>query len=137
MNEISISHPFYTQIQCVHAQILPQYPFIMKTIRDARKPAENRKHCCGMTVHTEGLGYADLNDLLANPVDLEFTFELLSADAPDAYERQAWQLNDDEKLQNVLRLRRLGNEAYREQQLQQAEDHYASAIGMVEQLLLK
>lgn len=90
-----------------------------------------------MTVHTEGLGYNDLNDLLAQPVDLEFTFELLSAEAPDAYEREAWQLNDGEKLSNVERLRALGNEAYKQKRFEQAEQHYGLAIGMVEQLLLK
>lgn len=119
------------------SQLLPQYPFISKTIRDARKPREDRKHCCGMTVQTEGLGYADLNALMAQPGDLEFTFELLSAELPDEYERDAWQLNDDEKLADVVRLRERGNQAYKAGRTADAEQHYGKAIGMVEQLMLK
>lgn len=118
-------------------QLLPQYPFISKTIRDARKPREERKHCCGMTVQTEGLGYDDLNKLMAQPGDLEFTFELLSAELPDQYEREPWQMNDTEKLSDVRRLRQLGNEAYKAGRLAQAEQHYCKAIGMAEQLMLK
>lgn len=57
----------------VDKSLLPQYPFIAKTLRDARKPPEQRKHCCGMTIQNEGMGYKDLNELFNNPCDLEFT----------------------------------------------------------------
>lgn len=52
--------------------MVAQYPFIAKTLRDAGKPAEERKHCCGMTLQNEGIGYKDLDELFANPCDLEF-----------------------------------------------------------------
>lgn len=121
-------------------QLLPQYPFVMKAIRDARKPREDRHHCCGMTVQTEGLGYADLNALMSAPGDLEFTFELLSAEPPDAYEREAWQMNDAEKRADVERLRCAGNEAYRRggrADVAEAARLYAKAIGLIEQLQMK
>lgn len=56
----------------VDKSLVPQYPFISKTLRDARKPAGERKHCCGMTIQNEGIGYEDLNELFASPCDLEF-----------------------------------------------------------------
>lgn len=90
-----------------------------------------------MTVQTEGLGYGDLNELMSEPCDLEFTFELLSAELPDQYEREAWQLNDDEKLGTVVRLRAEGNAAYKAGDLAAAEADYCRAIGMLEQLMLK
>lgn len=51
---------------------MAQYPFISKTLRDIDKPKEERKHCCGMTIQNEGIGYKDLDDLFAKPCDLEF-----------------------------------------------------------------
>lgn len=56
----------------VDKSLVPQYPFISKTLRDARKPPEERKHCCGMTIQNEGIGYQDLNELFTKPCDLEF-----------------------------------------------------------------
>lgn len=53
-------------------QLVTQYPFIAKTLRDAFRPPEERKHCCGMTLQNEGIGYKDLDELFANPCDLEF-----------------------------------------------------------------
>lgn len=56
---------------------------------------------------------------------------------PDDYEKEAWQLNDEEKLSNVERLRNLGNIAYKNKDFETAESHYCKAVGMVEQLILK
>lgn len=56
----------------VDKSLVPQYPFISKTLRDARKPPQERKHCCGMTIQNEGIGYDDLNELFSSPCDLEF-----------------------------------------------------------------
>lgn len=53
-------------------QLVVQYPFVSKTLRDIGKPKEERKHCCGMTIQNEGIGYKDLDELFTNPCDLEF-----------------------------------------------------------------
>lgn len=134
---------------------MPQYPFISKTLRDSRKAPEDRKHCCGMTIQNEGMGYPDLNDLLNNPCDLEFTLgkfssllflhennfffflELLSAELPDEYEKESWQLNDAEKLKTVDRLKNKGNDMYKAKNYIMAEHNYRNALGMIEQLILK
>lgn len=54
-------------------QLVVQYPFVAKTLRDIEKPKQDRKHCCGMTIQNEGIGYKDLDELFAHPCDLEFT----------------------------------------------------------------
>lgn len=54
-------------------QLVIEYPFVSKTIRDAYKPkTERRTHHCAMTLQNEGVGYDDLNELWKNPCDLQF-----------------------------------------------------------------
>ena len=50
------------------------YPIVAKSLREIRtgKKLEDRKHCCGMTLQDQGLGYADLDEILKNPQPLEF-----------------------------------------------------------------
>lgn len=55
--------------------MVTSYPFIAKTLREVGTPASEKvnKHCCGVTLQNEGIGYPDLNDLIKNQQDLEFT----------------------------------------------------------------
>lgn len=53
-------------------QLVQQYPFVSKVIRDQTKAAGDRQHCCGMTLQNQGLGYPDLDDLLSSQSDLIF-----------------------------------------------------------------
>lgn len=121
----------------VDKSLVPQYPFIAKTIRDGHKAPEQRKHCCGMTLQNEGLGYKDLDDLFKNPCDLEFIIELFSIELPEDYERDSWQLNDDEKVCTVGELRERGNSKYKANNYVDAMKDYELALGMLEQLMLK
>lgn len=55
-------------------QLVTQYPFVSKTLRDAIKPYDQRQHhCCGAALQNDGVGYKDLNDILKNPTNLQFT----------------------------------------------------------------
>ncbi|KAG5668427.1 hypothetical protein PVAND_016367 [Polypedilum vanderplanki] len=121
----------------VDKSLVQQYPFISKTIRDAVKHPEERKHCCGMTLNTEGLGYSDLDELFKNPSDLIFTLEILSIELPEEYEKESWQLNEDEKLKAVEDYRLKGNEFFKNNQILEAEESYSKALGIVEQLMLR
>uniref|UniRef100_U5EJP9 Putative ah receptor-interacting protein n=1 Tax=Corethrella appendiculata TaxID=1370023 RepID=U5EJP9_9DIPT len=114
-----------------------QYPFVSKTIRDSMKQKEERRHCCGMTMQNEGIGYSDLDELFNNPCDLEFIIEILNIENPDQYEKESWQLNDEEKMHQIQDLKEKGNAYYKEKNIQAAQDCYATAIGMIEQLMLK
>lgn len=141
------------------SQLVAQYPFISKTLRDIEKPKEERKHCCGMTIQNEGIGYKDLDDLFTKPCDLEFIIgentsavhvqydfktkqslsfpELISVELPNEYEKESWQLSENEKFNTIKECRETGNELYRNGKIDEAEEKYRSALAIIEPLLLK
>lgn len=53
------------------------------------------------TLQNEGIGYDDLDELFRDQCDLIFTIENLSIELPEDYEKESWQLNEDEKLKTV------------------------------------
>nr|CAG4644124.1 EOG090X09NR [Lepidurus arcticus] len=118
--------------------VLP-YPIVSKTLRDAHRKVEHQnKHCCGfMSMQEGGLGYPDLEDLLKNPQDLEFTFELLSVVPPESYEKEAWQMDDTEKLDSLDSLKEKGNRFFAAKDYTKAREKYELALGLIEQLQLK
>ena len=63
--------------------------------------------------------------------------ELLSVDAPQTYEKEAWQMNESEKIKALPKLREDGNQRYQKKQFSEASKLYAQAIGIIEQLQLK
>lgn len=101
------------------------------------KEQQQHHHCCGMMLQNQGLGYKDLDSLLAKSSDLEFTLELLSVQLPEQYDKESWQMADDEKLQKVGDLRNEGNASYKKQEYAKAEECYRMAVGLIEQLMLK
>lgn len=118
--------------------MVSEYPFVSKTLRDQYKPKEERNHhCCGAMLQSEGVGYKDLNDLLKYPKKLEFIVELIKVESPEEYSKESWQLTEDEKLKMVPVLRERGNIAFKNKDYTVAVDHYATAIGYLEQLCLK
>ena len=83
------------------------------------------------------MGYDDLNELMKEPKALEFVMELLSHELPDSYDKESWQMNPEEKLDSVSKLRAEGNKLYVQNKLDGAADVYADAIGRLEQLILR
>ncbi|CAH1155775.1 unnamed protein product [Phaedon cochleariae] len=122
----------------IDKSLVVQYPFVSKTIRDIHRPKEERKtHCCAMTLQNEGIGYNDLNDLLKNPVDLEYIIELLKVEQPEEYEKDSWQMEEEERIDLIPQLREQGNLEYKKKNYDKAAELYAKAVGMLEQLMLK
>ncbi len=121
----------------VDKSLVQQYPFVAKTIRDAFKRPEERKHCCGMTLQNEGIGYSDLDELFKKPTDLIFTIEVLSIELPEQYEKESWQLSEDEKVKSVDEYRLKGNEYFKSKRIIEAEECYSKALGIIEQLMLR
>ncbi|XP_063241341.1 AH receptor-interacting protein [Bacillus rossius redtenbacheri] len=117
----------------VDKSLVGGYPFVSKTLREVGKPV---KHRCCAALQNEGVGHKDLNELLTSPCDLEFTFELIKVESPEEYERESWQMNEQEKLQDVPVLREEGNTLYRKGEYEAAAKKYAQAIGHLEQLML-
>nr|CAG4646413.1 EOG090X09NR [Macrothrix elegans] len=123
------------------------YPVIVKTIRDAYSKDKSKhhhdhaatSHCCGAMALANGpkLGYDDLNKLMENPSDLLFRIELLSVELPQSYKKEAWQMNEGEKIEAIPKLREEGNELYKNKKIEEATKVYAQAVGILEQLQLK
>jgi len=84
-----------------------------------------------------GVGYDDLNQLLKEPQDLEFIFEVLTIEEPEDYEKETWQLNPEEKNDKVPELKEEGNRLYREGHHGPAAERYAQALAILEQLMLR
>lgn len=55
---------------------------------------------------------------------------------PHEYEKESWQMTEEEKLNNIPAMREKGNTLFREQNHEKAEQVYAQAIGLLEQLML-
>jgi len=129
----------------VHRRYTCEYPTVAKTLRETfghlGKKAEkvHKGHMCGMmAMQMEGgLGYDDLNDLMKDPQPLEFIIELLTVENPDEYKKESWQMDADEKLTSVPKLKEEGNKLYSAKQFKEAADKYADALGRLEQLMLR
>lgn len=63
--------------------------------------------------------------------------ELISVEQPEDYQKESWQMDEQEKLDIVPKLREKGNEDFRQKKFKEASAHYAKAIGILEQLMLK
>lgn len=63
--------------------------------------------------------------------------ELVKVEQPDEYKKESWQMDEDEKLGTIPKLKEQGNREFKEKRYKEAADAYAQAIGMLEQLMLK
>ncbi|XP_046966339.1 aryl-hydrocarbon-interacting protein-like 1 [Vanessa cardui] len=120
----------------VKKELVYSYPFVSKTLRELGQE-QRRKHTCTMTLHTEGIGYPDLDDLINSPCDLEFIIEVLKVERSNEYEKELWQLSSEERLQLVPELKEKGNKLYGQKLYDQAEDAYRQAISICEQLMIR
>ncbi|XP_053987439.1 aryl-hydrocarbon-interacting protein-like 1 [Hylaeus anthracinus] len=122
----------------VHKSLVTSYPFVSKTLREVGKPHSEKRahHCCGVTLQNEGIGYDDLNELIRCPQDLEFTIELVQVILPEEYEKESWQMTEDEKLKSIPDIREKGNMLFKEKNYEGACNVYAKGIGILEQLML-
>ncbi|XP_070572091.1 AH receptor-interacting protein-like [Ptychodera flava] len=123
----------------VDASLLGSYPHVAKSLRDfSRGQTEEKKHCCGIAqFQTAGLGYEDLNELMKNPQPLDFIFEILQVELPGEYKKEAWAMDEREKLEAVPKLREEGNSLYKQKEYREASEKYAEALGCLEQLCLR
>lgn len=132
----------------VEKSLLGSYPWVSKMVRmafskDPKKKEHGHRegpggHCCGMMgLNNEGMGYADLDDLVKNPQNLRFIFELLEVIKVGEYKKETWEMNDDEKLSSLPKLREEGNALYNGNKYVEASRKYAEALGRLEQLSVK
>ncbi|XP_012527293.1 AH receptor-interacting protein [Monomorium pharaonis] len=137
--EVILQKMALNEVACfkVHKSLVTTYPFVSKTLREADKPQmQKRNHCCGVTLQNEGIGYPDLDELIKCPQDLEFTIELIKVVLPDEYEKESWQMTENEKLESIPHMKEKGNVLFKEKKYDDASEIYAKAIGILEQLML-
>lgn len=63
--------------------------------------------------------------------------ELVKVEQPEEYEKESWQLSEEEMRFTVPMLREEGNQVFKSKDYARASKIYAKAIGMLEQLMLK
>ncbi|GIY11477.1 AH receptor-interacting protein [Caerostris extrusa] len=118
--------------------LVDAYPLVSKSYREfAGLPQGKKGHCCGMMAFTEGVGHQDLDFLVRDPKDLQFTIELLKVEQPGEYKKEAWTMNPEEKRQTIPLLKEAGNQLYKNQQYEEASKKYAEALGLIEHLIMR
>ncbi|KAG6444527.1 AH receptor-interacting protein [Manduca sexta] len=121
----------------VKKELLYSYPYVSKTLREMGRQQLRAQHSCTMTLHTEGIGHRDLDELIARPCDLEFIIEVLKVEGSDEYEKELWQLNIKERLELIPKLREKGNKQYGEKDYIGAEEAYSQAVAICDQLMIR
>lgn len=133
----------------VAKEIIGNYPIAAKQLREYYKKTcntkqcghdhanEPRQHCCGFNLIEHGLGYPDLDNLLKNPKELDFIFELVKVEKPGDYKKDAWILNETERISMIPVLKESGNNFFKEKKYAEASEKYREALGFLEDLLLK
>lgn len=62
--------------------------------------------------------------------------ELLKVEAPEDYQKESWQMNEEEKLKAIPSLHSEGNSLFNNKNYKAASEKYGLALGMLEQLML-
>lgn len=63
--------------------------------------------------------------------------ELVKVELPGCYEKQYWEMSEEERLNSVPQLKEAGNALYKDGKHDQAALKYREAIGRLENLMLK
>ncbi|XP_020136808.2 aryl-hydrocarbon-interacting protein-like 1 [Microcebus murinus] len=118
------------------------YPILSRSLRqmvEGKDPTEWHVHTCGLAnmfaYHT--LGYEDLDELQKEPQPLIFVIELLQVEAPSEYQRETWNLSNDEKMKAVPVLHGEGNRLFKLGRYEEASAKYQEAIVCLRNLQTK
>ena len=96
------------------------------------------RHQCSMAAfHDQGTGYKDLDELVETRTDLVFEIHLVKFEKQGDYEKETWQMDENEKLEVLPKYREEGNRLFREKKYAEAAAKYGEALGCLEQLCLR
>jgi AH receptor-interacting protein len=131
-------------------ELLYDYPVAAKQLREyyesiseccshkkTQKGNQTRQHCCSFNIMELGVGYSDLDDLLKNPRQLDFIFEIVSIEKPGEYKKDSWALTEQEKALLIPKLKEEGNHLVKQKQYKEAADKYEEALRYIEQFMFK
>ena len=65
-----------------------------------------------------------------------YFLELVKVILPDEYEKESWQMTEDEKLKSIPDIKEKGNVLFKGKDYNSACEMYAKGIGILEQLML-
>ncbi|XP_055982468.1 aryl-hydrocarbon-interacting protein-like 1 [Sorex fumeus] len=118
------------------------YPILSRSLRqmaEGKDPTEWHVHTCGLAnmfaYHT--LGYEDLDELQKEPQPLIFVIELLQVEAPSEYQRETWNLSNQEKRRAAPILHGEGNRLFKLGRYQEASAKYQEAVVCLRNLQAK
>ncbi|CAB4013232.1 AH receptor-interacting [Paramuricea clavata] len=134
----------------VDSSLVESYPFVSKSLRDhaAQQKGHHHahdhdhkkqgKHHCSMAAfQDQGTGYKDLDELVKEKPDLVFQMHLEKFEKSGEYKKEAWQMDDKEKLAILPKYKEEGNHFYKEKKYTDAALKYSEALGCLEQLCLR
>ncbi|VDM98752.1 unnamed protein product [Thelazia callipaeda] len=114
----------------IAASELFTYPSVSQKLRNISKANHCHTHCSADF-------YEALIELMKKPQPLRFIFHLLSVLQPEDYEPDSWQLEPDEKLASVGKLKESGNNDLKKGDYLNASLKYKEALNRLEILLLR
>lgn len=63
--------------------------------------------------------------------------EIIKVEQHEDYEKETWQMNEEEQLQLIPKLKEQGNEEFKKKNYAKAGELYAKAIGILENFMLR
>uniref|UniRef100_A0A8R1Y6N9 AIP/AIPL N-terminal FKBP-type PPIase domain-containing protein n=1 Tax=Onchocerca volvulus TaxID=6282 RepID=A0A8R1Y6N9_ONCVO len=126
----------------IAASELYTYPSVSQKLRNISKDdmhPDNQSHHHSRCVSARDftMEYEVLDELIKNPQPLRFIFHLLAVLQPEDYEPDSWQLEPDEKLASIAKLKQSGNEYLQKGDYMNASLKYREALNRVDTLLLR
>jgi len=122
---------------------LREFPFVSKQFRDISgrnsgkldDSSHQHNHRCAAGMHA-GMGYKELDELVKNPQQLEFTFELLDVKRPGEFEPDSFLMDNNSKLKSIPALKEKGNEFLKSGKILDAEKIYLEALSRLESVTI-
>jgi len=123
---------------CPKSQVF-DYPLVSQNLRDIHSGKDQHKsHTCGFNaLKLKSCGYPDLDKMKENQPDLCFEFEVIKVHKNNEYEKELWQMDTAEMIENIPNFHLQGNTNFKQGNIKEAEKFYKKAISCLKHLQMK